>query len=228
MLQKLTLLIAGLILSGVALAQISEKTHNVGSFSSIDVGSAFEVVLTQGNKNEVIVEADDNIMDQIDVSVKSNKLVVKTNGNIRNPKKMKLYITFQSVEAMNFSGASKASATTPIKANQLKIDLSGASKLDLEINTSSLSLDLSGASRCELKGSADEFKIDTSGASRIGAFGLQTKTTKVSASGASKIEVSVSHNLSVSASGASNIQYKGAGSISNISTSGASNVRKVN
>jgi hypothetical protein len=211
----------------VANGQTSSQDRPVGSFTGIDVGSAFEVILTQGNDHKVVVDVEDKLHEKIDLEVRNNTLYVKTNGKINTKKKMSVYITFEQVDKLNFSGASKVSATTPIKGNDMKINLSGASKLDLNLFVADLEFNGSGASKTTLTGNCNNLKLDLSGASKFSAFDLPAKTASLDLSGASKVDVTVADRIDVNSSGSSKVNYKGGATMGQLKTSGASSITKI-
>ena len=113
-----------------------------------------------------------------------------------------------------------------MKADDLTINLSGASDLKGKFEVKKLSVDLSGASDMNVTGSATQLSIEASGASNFKGFDLITDICDAHASGASDISVTVNKELSAHASGASDVQYKGDGVIRDLKTSGASSVSK--
>ncbi|MEO8406109.1 MAG: DUF2807 domain-containing protein, partial [Chitinophagaceae bacterium] len=124
------------------------------------------------------------------------------------------------------AGASDIIADGIIKVTELKLSLSGASDLKAKLQVDKLTVDISGASDLSINGSATDLKIEASGASKFKGFDLATDYCVARASGASDIDITVNKELSVHASGASDIDYKGAGVIRDLHTSGASSVSR--
>jgi Putative auto-transporter adhesin, head GIN domain len=87
-------------------------------------------------------------------------------------------------------------------------------------------LDVSGASKATIgKFGNDNFAATISGASELNAFDNPTKTININASGASKVQISVSEILIADVSGASKLFYRGSPAIkSNIT--GASTIQQ--
>lgn len=221
-------LFAALLFLGFASqAQIATRSERFDTFSGISIGSAFEVVLVQGNDTGIDLEVDERYMDQISVEVKNGTLKVSTKGSIRNPKKMKATITFRELESMNFSGATKVRSEADLNFGDLSIDASGATKMNLNLQATSLRLSTSGASNMEFAGSTGSLDVDLSGASKMDASELRVQDGSISTSGASKADVWFTGNLDIEASGASKITYKGNPSLGNIRTSGASRLKSV-
>jgi len=206
-------------------AQVREAKN----FHGISVGSAFDVVLMQGNEEAVAVSASEaKYRDMIIVEVKDGILHIglqKGKWNIGN-RKLKAYISFKKLDRLNISGACQARVEGGIRADELKVNLSGASDLKAKLNVGKLSIDLSGASDMKVEGTVTDLSIDASGASKFKGFELATDFCNASASGASDIKITVNKELSVRASGASDIDYKGTGVVRELKTSGASSVSK--
>ncbi|MEI9808131.1 MAG: head GIN domain-containing protein [Bacteroidota bacterium] len=145
-----------------------------------------------------------------------------TKGN----KKLKAYISFKAIDKLRVSGACDVSIVGELKADDLLVDLSGASDLKGKIDAKKLSFDMSGASDSKITGTAVSLNIDASGASSFKGFDFSTDYCNVSASGASDIKITVNKELSATASGASDIDYKGAGVVRDVKTSGASSISR--
>ena len=79
---------------------VTKTTRNVGSFSEIDLGGSINVYLTQGNKNEIVIEADENLHEYIKTEISGEKLIVKNKENIRDAEKLDVYITFKEINAL--------------------------------------------------------------------------------------------------------------------------------
>jgi hypothetical protein len=112
------------------------------------------------------------------------------------------------------------------KAENLKIDLSGASNLKGKLEPAKLMVDQSGASDMTLTGTVGQLNIEASGASDFKGFDLAVDYCNAKASGASDIKITVNKELSAEASGASDVKYKGSGLMRDIKTSGASSISR--
>jgi hypothetical protein len=233
--KRLLVIVSGLLLSAGVYAQPTVSDPNVQlreakNFHAISVSSAFDVYLTQDKEEKVAVSASEaKYLEYIKVEVKNGVLEVGwdhkgkwNNGN----KKLKAYISFKSIDKLKASGACNVTIVGILKADDLLVDLSGASDLKGKVDTKKLAFDISGASDSKISGVAVSLDIDASGASKFKGFDLTTDYCKVTASGASDIKITVNKELSATASGASDIDYKGAGVIRDIKTSGASSISR--
>jgi hypothetical protein len=202
------------------------QNRNASGFKGINVSGGFAVELTQGGKEGVRIEAQENLLNSIQTEVKNGVLHIYTSDNITTNKGMKAYITVKELNSVNISGGVKVTGKSTFKANSFDLDMSGGSKVTLALNTKKLKADMSGASKVDLSGQADELVMNMSGSSSVMATELQARNVRVEASGASKVKVFAKESLHVSASGASKVEYNGNPSVTT-EVSGASKISKM-
>lgn len=205
---------------------VIKQERSVSDFTGIEVGGAFDVYLTQGDKYEVIVEADENLMDIIETEVRGGILKISTSDEIRDADEMNIYITFKTLDDLDFSGACEVESTNKLKFDELNLECSGASDVRLTFSAGELDLDCSGASQIELLGSAGEVSLDLSGASKLDAIEFEIEELDADVSGASSGKVMVTREISADVSGASSFRYKGDPSISDVDVSGAASFKR--
>ena len=90
-----------------------------------------------------------------------------------------------------------------------KIDLSGASQLQLNVEVPEVEVEISGAAKLALTGEADSGEIELSGASKANLENFVLKNLALATSGASNASVNVTETLEVEASGAAHVSYSG-------------------
>jgi len=194
---------------------VVEEERNVAIFDAIKVGGAFNLYLTQGEPQSVIIETDENLLENVNTDVSNSTLSISSD-NIKNYTKLNAYITVLDIEFLKASGASTVIGETTITANTLTIEASGASDLKLDLDVENLETELSGASDLELSGIATNHNTDLSGASTLKAYDLQTQNTSVYASGASTASINAINEISTNTSGSSEVRYKNDPEILNI------------
>ncbi len=204
---------------------IKTETRDVSSFNEIRVGGAFEILLTQGGKETLKIEADENLLPLIQTKVKGGVLIITTKENIKNAKKLMLYINFNELKRLDISGACEISNEGTLIFSTLKFEASGASEINLDLKANKLLCDYSGASEINFKGKVREFELEVSGASDIEAYDLVAEDLVIDISGAGSAKIHATKSLKIEASGASSIRYMGNPTIDQ-RVSGAGSVRK--
>ena len=182
---------------------VSEK-RDLNDFSGIDVSGAFEVEVVSQKDFRVEIEADDNLLSQIKTEVRNGILRISSEDDIKTKNSISIRISAPDIDRIEVSGATKFSLVD-LKNDELKLDISGVSKVKLSGVTGNLSAEISGASH-------------------VDAENLKAATATIEASGASHVEVNVSEELVADASGASKINYSGSPKNTRKNSSGVSSI----
>jgi len=191
-------------------------TEQIPNFDKVIVKKAFNVYMTQGSSNEIIVEADENLHEFIEIIVKEGVLSISSSKNIRKAKQLNVYVQYQNFSALDVSGASDVEVEGTLKTNKFSIDVSGASDVSINLDVNKLNVDISGASDLTIKGNAKEMNAEISGASDFIASSLEVEEAKVITSGASDASINVSKKLVYASSGSSDLNVQGAATVTKI------------
>jgi hypothetical protein len=130
------------------------------------------------------------------------------------------------LKSVQLNGACNGSIKGFKGSKDFRVELSGASKINGDIDTDQLDIVASGASKATLKGTAKDAKIQASGASHFDLDDLKLSNAVVNFSGASSGTVHVDDKLDYNLSGASHLDYHGNPTIGEKDTSGASSAKQ--
>lgn len=207
---------------------IEVQDRIVGSFNKLNISSAFNVEIKQGNSHSVRVEAGDKIIDDISTKTSGSELVIRLlkNYKTKDLEGLKIYITVVDLNKISLSGAVNIKSEGEISTSDLKINTSGACNINLMIKSKNIDVECSGASDLTLIGTADYLDLQTSGATKANCYNLEANIVKIGSSGASDLKCKVINKLKVNASGASKINYKGSPEEIDINTSGSASIKR--
>src|SRR5829696_4315173 len=209
--------------------KIVTQERSVAGFNSIDVSGSVSVHLRQDSMPSVKVEADENLMEYMDIHVDGSTLVIKTKKGFRlDPsKEIIVYATAASFTDIEASGACDITSDNLISGNQeLNIQSSGSTTINLQVTLPKLTTAISGSGDVNLKGVAKEFSGSISGSGSINGFDLITDNTELDLSGSADAKVTANQKLNVEVSGSGDVEYKGNANV-NQKISGAGSVKKV-
>lgn len=210
-------------------ANAEKRTLNAG-FKAIKISGGIDLYLSQHDTESMAVSATEpKYRDNIKTEVENGTLNIYYDskaGWTKGNKKLKVYVSFTTLERLEANGACDVKVAGSISGHSLSLDMNGASDFNGAINVQWLTMQLSGASDAKINGTAKNVTIESSGASDCKAYDLITENCTAKASGASDINITVNNELNVHASGASEIFYKGTCVIKDLHTSGASTVSK--
>ena len=207
---------------------VISQDRSDGEFNSISLSGQGILYLTQGNENDIKIEAEDNIMPLIESYVENNKLIIRHAPFqcIRPTKPIKIYISFQDLNSISISGSGEIISQNTLELDTLDISISGSGKINLNLNADKLTTSISGSSDATYNGKVNYNFIIISGSADINALGLQTNSTSISISGAGKTSVNAQKNLDILVSGSGTIRYTGNPQISQ-KISGSADISRI-
>jgi hypothetical protein len=189
--------------------RVVDENRNISDFTGVHVSSGIDVYLSQGSAFEVKVEADENLHDVILTEVEGRMLVVKTDRvNIRNAKSKKVHITLPELTSLKISSAGDCVGQTPFECEDLRISISSAGDLKLEVEADRIDLDISSSGDADLAGSAEVFDVSLSSAGDLNAYDLIARKVDVNVSSAGDARVHATEEISATASSAGNISHR--------------------
>ncbi|WP_160111056.1 head GIN domain-containing protein [Dysgonomonas sp. Marseille-P4361] len=199
-------LVASIMGSCSTSAQTNKGKYNVENFTKIDASSGIDIYYTQGNKHYVEVDANEDILKDISVTVKNGLLEIKRikNNMFKKGSPIKAYITSKDLQAIDLSGGVDFYAKEIKTKNSFKIAASGGA--DIEIT----------------KIKADESSISISGGADCDISELDVQTLNITTSGGSDAEINVrdADRINASASGGSDLTLSGKTKDINVKASG--------
>ena len=205
--------------------KVVEEIRDLDGFTGVKVSSGIDVYLSQGSSFEVKVEADENLHEVILTELEGKMLVVKTERvNIRKAKAKRVHVTLPELTALKISSAGDLEGQTPFNCEDLRISISSAGDLSLELKAKRIDLDISSSGDASISGTADEFNVDLSSAGDLSAFDLIAGKVDVDVSSAGDARVHATDEISMNASSAGNIYYRGDARVVHSQSSSAGNI----
>lgn len=204
---------------------VVESTVDVDEITELSVGSAFDVTLEIGEAPALVLRADDNVIDRVDVTQDDGRVALGVDSAVRDATlEANVTVDPTSLDALTLQGAATLTSTQALEAPVLTVSTSGASRAFVVLDVDDVTVRAVEASVVNASGSAQTLSAEAAGASTLRLDQLATGSADVRASGASTVEVLVSESLDAQADGASTIGYAGDPSVLERRTSGASSV----
>lgn len=195
---------------------ILSETREPGAFEAISIEyPGAEIIVQQGDKETVEIEADDNLLPQLSTEVLSGTLTIKSTETdwktMVNPSQpMKINITVRDLNTIVLSAPVGNLEVNDLRAGTLNLVVSGGAQVRLNgIQVDLLDSVLSGAGDIQASGTAEEVKLILSGLGDFNAADLQSKKADIELSGMGGATVRVEEELAATITGAGSIQYFG-------------------
>ena len=226
--RKLFLIIAIAICMGAITAKGKdrlEKTVQVTQFDKVSLTAGFVVKYTQGLNHECTIFASPKDMEHVKAEVKNNQLYLSVIIDKKKMKKMKystsilsedVIVNVTSPELVKAScvGSGEFIATTDIKSEDVKFDISGTGEIKLKkVTADNMTLTIAGAGDIKIDNVDAECQktvLSVAGAGEISASFTDCDELKCSIAGAGEIELKGKvANYSESIAGAGKIKKDG-------------------
>lgn len=215
-------------------AEEKTRTFNFGDIESLDINYCYQVHVTEGESGSVKIVYDSAFDEFIVADYNSKSRMLVMNMDKKMPKKLTVgrspqihvYVEMDEITALQIGGAASVTFDGEYKGNDLRIELSGASKIsNLNIDGKSLRFTCSGASSGSIEGSfAGNVDLVLSGASRLDC-NCDGKEFSAEVSGASKLDFEGEcDSADVRCSGASSSKMTGSATEAEFECSGASKI----
>jgi hypothetical protein len=172
--------------SGVAATQ----ARDLAPFRSVELAGSNNLVIRVGQKQSVVVRADDNLLDRITTQVQSGKLVIgNTPGSLTTKSPMSVEVGVPALTALTLTGSGN-------------IAVSG-------IDARSLTVTLPGSGTLTGSGTATRLAVTVAGSGIVQFLPLVAKHVRALVSGSGSIFATATKSLDASVSGSGSILYTG-------------------
>ncbi|MEO5984611.1 MAG: head GIN domain-containing protein [Ferruginibacter sp.] len=198
---------------------VSEKRQTT-SFKSVKVSGDFEVMIKKGDNEEVIIEADDNLVNNIETKVVKGQLRIRTkDDNLRNSH-FKATVTAPYINDIRASASACVTSNSLDSPDAIELHASSASIITAVVNAPVVTGVSSSGAELVLSGRTKNFKGSVSSGADIKAKNLLSETTIIKASSGGYARVHASILLNASASSGAEIIYTGGANVVQNASSG--------
>jgi hypothetical protein len=177
-------------------------------FEKLNISNGFHVHVQQGETFSVIVRADDNMIDHVQITKQGSTLNIGLKPGWVYKKKD---VTLEAVITM---------------PDLNRIDLRSGGHLTGEVEVGNVTVNLSDGSHVTLSGSAGDLVVKAGGGSHAKLGDFEVVNADVVARGASHVTVNLTGQLDAIARGGSDVKYIGTPIMGTIDDDGSSWIQK--
>ncbi len=204
------------------------KHYEIDQFKGLKLTGMFNVILIEGEKENLVIETDSNLYKHINVEVKDNFLSIYSDRDIvLRPTRLDIYVTYTGLDEISSSGACNLTFESTIRSETFILKISGAGSGKMNIETEKLKTDISGAASFTITGIATTHNALLSGAGNLQAQELFTENTIIDLSGAGAAVVYATETLDARLSGVGSIKYAGKPEIKSANVTGIGRIKDI-
>lgn len=187
---------------------VKDKREVTEDFTVVSASEGLDVYVAQGSDFEIVVEADENIIDLIGTDIKNGKLKVHAIQSIGRATK-KIYVTMPEITGLYSSSGADLVSEGTLEAEKINLDASSGADLKVELNADEVEADCSSGADIRISGTGNLLYADASSGSDIKARDFLVERCHANASSGAGISVNVSESLTADASSGADISYTG-------------------
>jgi hypothetical protein len=175
------------------------KDVAIQPFDQLEASGVFNVVLTQGSKESLKIEAEDNLQPLFEVKNEGSKLMVdmKKDSHFNSKKKMTVYITFKTLKSMDLKMVGNVSSQGNLNFGNLSLANKSVGSVDLALNAQKLDISNKSVGNLRLSGKAENAIIRSNSVGAIKASDLLVQTMDIDNDGVGGAEVNAVKELKV-------------------------------
>jgi len=225
------ILSAALISMAAINASAQGQSRSVSGFSSVASGGPFNVHIKIDGNESVKVDADANIIDDIETVVEGSTLKIRFKDREyrhRDIRKAEIYVEAKSLNALTNSGSGSIKVDGTISGGNVKVILSGSGNISTGVKGDDLQAVISGSGSIKLSGSAGDAKVVVTGSGEIEGKNLKTSSVSATITGSGNIYIQAEKSVSGHITGSGSVIYSGSANITDVRTTGSGRVTREN
>ncbi len=184
--------------------EVISQDRSINNFTEIDFQIAGDLIIKQSDTLAITVEAQENLINEIETVVKDNKLIIKTDGCIKTKEPVTISLSMPDLNKISVSGSGNVTQIGDLNFNSLQLTISGSGKITLNdiYVTHSLDNNISGSGNITLSNcvATEAVSNNISGSGRIYISKLNTLKLDNSITGSGDIIISDMNNCKNSTS----------------------------
>ena len=220
----LSIALGALVFSGPVSAQNKQETIEgngklvtkdvpVQSFDALDASGVYELKLSQGNKESVKIEADENLQEYFTVHNEGNKLVIDMkkleHKGLNSKNKMRVYVTFKKLKELDLKTVGNVNADAPLSFDDLEMKNKSVGHVTLNLTANKIEIENSSVGNVKLSGKAQDAVVKNTGVGSLQAGDFVVQTMNIENTGVGSAEVNAAKDLKVKDSFLGKVRNKG-------------------
>jgi hypothetical protein len=188
---------------------VTEVRKTSNKFKGIKVSTGIDLYVTQGSKNKVTVEADENLQDIIITEVEDGILKVYSEKSIWKAKAREVHVTIKDLTLLKATSSSDVYGKGIIKTDEISITATSGADIRITVDATSVETSSTSGSDIRIAGTTiNHASSATSGAS-IEAYELESENVLVKVTSGADINIYASEKLDANANSGGDIDFKG-------------------
>jgi len=204
----LTINISGVQGSG----KMASETRVLENVSQVELAGFGNLTVQFGDKEEITIDAEDNILPLITTEVKGGRLVIGTKPgvSIGMTRGVRYTLTLRKLDTVTLTGSGDIQVQGALDARDVTVRILGSGDITLdEVRSNDLVAEILGSGSIDLRGETQSLRVKISGSGDFSGADLKSASTRAEILGSGDIQLWATDTLDVTITGSGNVEYFG-------------------
>ncbi len=191
---------------------IVTRTISVEDFTGVKLSKAFDIVISQGDVQEIVAEGHENIINDLEIDVSGNTANFDLEKKCYSRYDLTVYVTVTDLSAVIIKGSGDIVINEFLNLENLEITIKGSGDIraagDLEI-AGATDVSIEGSGDIYLQGTTETQNLTITGSGEYSAYNFISENCYITIKGSGDCEVYANSILDVYITGSGDVSYMG-------------------
>ena len=204
------------------------KTIDVKPFKAIDADGVFNIILSQGDKESVVIKGE--LPKDLKISNSGDTLIIDDTAKMHNAVfhiKTDIYITVTNLTKMSISSVGSTKSSDTLKFKNFVYENEGVGSTNLLLRVDTLHASEDGVGAMTFAGKAGYASLEDNGVGSLDADAFKVEVLHVDVNGVGSASVYASKEIYIQSSGVGGVKYHGPAKVMQSESDGVGGVKHV-
>ncbi|WP_378184926.1 head GIN domain-containing protein [Aquimarina sp. W85] len=179
-------------------------------FNRVKASNGLDIILSKNNDNKVIIEANQNLHELIEIYVKDQMLIIKAKENIYSADQKSVLVSYKTLKEITVNSGASITSTQVIEQQKMKLNATSGADIELEIKSESLTTSATSGAFIDISGMVNSHKVSATSGAVIKAQEVLSLITDAKATSGASVKVHAKNEFKGRATSGGNVRYFGA------------------
>lgn len=189
---------------------VATENREVSPYDEISVNGNIDVVLVEGKEGKVILKAEENLLEYIEINVTKDALKIKSEDRTElrpsNGKNILVTIPVQDISKLSLNGSGGVKGNVTLKDDKIKLQVNGSGDMDVDVIAEDVKAMINGSGDITITGKTNVFEAAINGSGDIEGHELIANNCKGKVVGSGDIRFYAKQKLDAKIIGSGDIE----------------------
>ena len=198
------------------------QSYTIEEVEGLILDISANVKINNNKSSEVIISAQENILEVIQLEEKGGVLRVRSNVPCITKSDVMIEMSMETIKKLHLRGSGVIDCYGTFINDEVELKIDGSGEIHLDNEANDIEISINGSGDIYLEGNADFMDINVNGSGKLRAYDLELEDCEVVINGSGDCYLNVKDDLDVVVRGSGDVFYTGSPNISTrISGSGS-------